>query len=77
MGQKNERIVGLNANHRQICKFGEAHDANYNRVLSRLEATLTVIKDSCASLEGITAPVELEGQSEDAALHTRFEALRE
>ena len=38
MGQRNERIVALEADHRQICKFDKV-DANYTRVVRRLEAT--------------------------------------
>ena len=45
LGQRNERTVGLGADYRQICKFEKETDANYRRVLGRLEAIIIVIRE--------------------------------
>lgn len=45
MGQRNERVIGLDADHREICKFGSNANSNYQRVLKRLEAEATEIEE--------------------------------
>ncbi|KAI9782759.1 MAG: hypothetical protein M1816_001711 [Peltula sp. TS41687] len=45
MGQQSERVIGLDADHRDICKFESTGDSNYKRVLKRLEAVATEIEE--------------------------------
>lgn len=45
MGQRNERVIPLDADHREICRFGNNKDSNYLRVLRRLEAVAIEIEE--------------------------------
>ena len=80
MGQKNERIVELDANHHSICKFLKS-DPNYSRVLARFEAIhqQMALRSNVPNLP--TAPTaepssHHEGVDDEDELHQRFEHLR-
>lgn len=47
MGQQNERIRGLEADHHDVCKFTEK-DPNWNVVKGRLEAIMAEIQEGLA-----------------------------
>jgi hypothetical protein len=45
LGLRNERTVGLDTDHQQICKFYDEQDHNYQRVLLRLETVVGAIRE--------------------------------
>jgi hypothetical protein len=72
LGQRNERIVGLAANHFQICKFATETESNYRRVLSRLEAIVRALSAPIRIPTSIAEPGQ-SSQGED--LQRRFDEL--
>lgn len=70
LGQQRERTVGLDTDHREICKFADEKDANYKRVLKRMEAIMIEISESA----DLMLP-KLPSNVQDRDLEERFKAL--
>jgi hypothetical protein len=78
MGQEHEQVVGLEADHRQICKFDKIGNNNYRRVLGRLENTLTRIQeDTPLQLPSVvTTEPGVYDQDGKGGLQERLNALK-
>jgi len=81
---KNEKAVGLEADHIKICKFASTEDHNYSRVLKRIEATMIEIQEKRVKEKNVESALSMslpeiprEQLGSQVSLGERLRALRE